>query len=152
MVDWLNLVESGYPITGMANSDSHNYGSGTGYPRTYLYVGDDDDLSKMSDKIVIDAIRDQRAVMSQGILAWPEVDGEFRMGNTQQVTINADGTVEVVLQIRAPSWVKVEGAMILESKEAVEGLCPSPEESFEFFSASHLYDLPITFTHGIYGT
>ena len=120
MMDWLNLVESGYPITGMANSDSHNYGSGTGYPRTYLYVGDDDNLSTMTDKVVTDAIREQRAVMSQGILAWPEVQGEVRLGTKQSVKVAEDGTVEVVLQIRAPSWVKVGGVTVLKGKKPVE--------------------------------
>ena len=31
----------------------------------------------------------------------------------------------------------------------ISKLSVSPVESFEFFSASHLYDLPSTFTHGI---
>ena len=45
MVDWLNLLDQGIVLTGMANSDSHNYGSGTGYPRSYLYVGEENPVA-----------------------------------------------------------------------------------------------------------
>ena len=120
MLDWLNLIQAGYPITGMANSDSHNYGSGTGYPRSYMYVGEEDDLSVMKASVVVNAIRKQRVVMSQGILAWPEVNGQVRLGTDDKVPVGEDGTVEITLHIRAPSWIKVTGVSMMKNKIPVQ--------------------------------
>lgn len=151
MVDWLNLVKSGYPITAMANSDSHNYGSGTGYPRSYLHVGEEDDVGALEHGDVVGAITGQQVVLSRGIIAWPEVGGVVHMGSLDPVSVDEAGTVLIELVVRAPSWVSVTEVYVLENGVPlplsfdleVEEVIPYEEGSYTWKSLGQESGVPL---------
>ena len=70
LADWFGMLNRGWPICAIGNSDSHDPGDDAGYPRTYLDVGHSDP-SALTDDAVKAAIRAQKAVISRG--AWLDV-------------------------------------------------------------------------------
>ena len=104
MRDWFGLLGAGLPICAMGNSDSHDYGSKTGYPRTLLHV-ETDDPSAVTDSQVVNAIKGQRASISKGLFALFLVDDAVRMGHADPLTLDAEGSVSFDVVVRGPSWL-----------------------------------------------
>jgi len=121
MADWFGLLNAGWPICGVANSDCHDPADGCGWPRTYLPLGDDP--ATVTDADVIDAIRRQRAIGSRGIWLDLTVDGVFRMGHLDLVDASA-GPVELRVVARTASIANVTrvelygNGLFLESRPA----------------------------------
>lgn len=109
--DWFGLLQAGHIVTAMGNSDSHFWTDKVGYPRTMLRVGTDDP-ALVTDQMVIDAIRAQRAVVSGGLFVTVRSGGEERMGHLEPVDGAAGAELEVTVQ-GAP-WVDAARLEIYE--------------------------------------
>ena len=105
--DWFNLLNLGKSFTGVANSDSHDENN-LGYPRTFVYMGDDDP-ALMNQEDMVDALKAQKATMSNGPFL------EFWI-NDQPIGSridDSDGTVSLKVKIQAPEWVEVNELIII---------------------------------------
>lgn len=129
--DWFGLLQAGHTIAGMGNSDSHDWTDRAGYPRTLLRVGTDDP-AQVTDQMVIDAIRGQRAVVSGGIFVTVRADGVERMGHQEPVDGEEGAALEVTVQ--APPWVDVARLEVYEDGRPLRlgtdedgALVPDPE-------------------------
>jgi hypothetical protein len=104
LADWFGLMGAGLPIAAMGNSDTHQVAEGVGYPRTYVFTGDDD-VTAVDEAALQTAVRAQRTAIAQGCLVTLTVDGVPRMGHADVVDVAAAGRVRVRLQ--APPHVGV---------------------------------------------
>lgn len=102
LADWFGLMMSGLPIAAMGNSDTHSINEGVGYPRTYLFVGDDDP-NAVTEDVIRKTVRAQKTTIAQGCLLTLEADGVLHMGAGDVVDADAD----ITLRLQAPLHVTV---------------------------------------------
>jgi len=107
MRDWFGLLNAGHAICAMGNSDSHDHGSGTGYPRTYLHVGEDDPAN-ISDADVVNAIKQQRASVGKGLFTLFLVEDAVRIGHADPLSLDEEGNVSFDVVVRGPSWLGLD--------------------------------------------
>ncbi len=101
--DWFKLLNLGYRIAGVADSDSHgNTYEEPGYPRTFVQVGKDDPF-ELSDLEVTRAIKGRTGTMTNG----PFVE---LWANGQPIGSEVSGTGEIDVQVRIqkPSWIDAD--------------------------------------------
>lgn len=102
LADWFGLMHAGLPIAAMGNSDTHGKNGGVGYPRTFIFI-DDDDPAAVTEAVLRDTVRRQRTAIGEGCLITLQADGALRMGARELV--DADAALTVRLQ--APPHVTV---------------------------------------------
>jgi hypothetical protein len=95
LADWLGLMNAGLATAAMGNSDSHNVNGPVGYPRTFLFV-DNDDPAVVDEALLKTTIRAQRTAIAEGCFITLLADDALHMGASDVVA--ADATVTVRLQ------------------------------------------------------
>ena len=111
--DWFNMLNNGKRYGGTANSDSH-HGDDIGYPRTYVYVGDDDPATVRYQDVAA-GVRAKRMTMSRGPFL------EFFV-NDQPIGANVvaiGGQVELKVKVSAPRWIDVNRGVIYANGEVL---------------------------------
>ena len=126
MRDWFFLLTSGYKVTALGSSDTHRLRDvKAGFPRTWLRLPTDD-VTRVLDSELGDAIKHQRAIASTGPFATLTVDGA-KIG--EQVT-NPTGTVIIEATVDAPAWIDVDkirlyvNGKLVEERSVAPGLRP----------------------------
>jgi hypothetical protein len=97
LADWFGLMGSGLPVAAMGNSDTHRVDEGVGYPRTFLFTGDDD-VTTLDESHLQATIRAQHTAVAQGCLLTLTVDGTPRMGHDDLVDVATARRAHVRLQ------------------------------------------------------
>ena len=121
-LDWLALVSGGYKITATGASDSHGDDAYVGEARTFVYVGTGvDDPATIDTEAVNTAIRNQRAVVAQGVFV---TAGVVLPGDTASIPgdiVDMSAATEAVLRIRvqAPPWLPVAALVVYERDEEI---------------------------------
>ncbi len=93
--DWFSLTSRGYRITGMGNSDTHTLSSASGYPRDYLYVGDDG----VTADAIVDAIDNMRVSVSGGLFI---SYADYLPGET--IPVDAGETFTLHTTVQSPTY------------------------------------------------
>jgi hypothetical protein len=104
LADWFGLMGAGLPIAATGNSDTHGINEGVGYPRTFVFTGDDD-ATTLDEAGLQAAIRAQRTAIAQGCLLTLTVDGAPRMGHGD--VVDATAAQRVHARMQAPPHVGV---------------------------------------------
>ena len=112
--DWFNMLNRGKRYGGTANSDSH-HGDDIGYPRTYVYVGDDDDPGRVRASQVAAAVRAKQMIMSRGPFLELFIN-DAPIGSDLDAP---DGEVEVRIRARAARWVDVNRGVLYANGEVL---------------------------------
>lgn len=98
MQDWFSFLAHGKSVAGLGNSDTHNLGSQSGYPRNYLFVGSDAEDS-ITDDVLVEAINAGRVSVSGGLFL------DFTDGTRPGDTVSTNtGVYDANLRIQSPSW------------------------------------------------
>ncbi|MBI5494228.1 MAG: CehA/McbA family metallohydrolase [Deltaproteobacteria bacterium] len=103
MVDWFHLLLTGHHVAALGNSDSHDFNSGSGWPRNYIVVGDDRPDAITRDEVRA-AIRSQRVLVSNGLLVTPRTAGTLRLGRGDPVTASGASVAFEVL-VESAAWL-----------------------------------------------
>jgi len=98
---WFNLINQGYPLTGVGTSDSH-VPSTVGHARSYVRMGADTIEETSLDDLVA-ALKSNRALACSGPFITAFVD-DAAIGDTATVT---GGTVQLDVKVQAPAWMPV---------------------------------------------
>lgn len=133
--DWFALLNQGREVTGLGNSDSHGDElEEAAYPRTYVGVGEDDPR-KVDDLAVVQAIRDHKALITNGPFVELFINDE-PIGSRLR---DEDGQVFVDVKIQAANWVQVDTLHIIVNGEVIETVPVSLAEGrFEHGTALQL--------------
>ena len=103
--DWFFLLSSGTRVSALGSSDTHRLRDvKAGFPRTWLRLPTDN-VTRLLDTDLADAIRQQRAVASNGPFALLTVNGAQigdLVGTQGATTVTVDATVD------APAWIDVD--------------------------------------------
>ncbi len=111
--DWFALLNLGKRVTALGNSDTHGkYTIEAGCPRNYVMVGEDDPAS-LDEQAVADAVRAGKVVASYGpfVRAWINAP-ENGIGSE---LVDMDGSVELSVEVQAPSWVPVDRVEVYQN-------------------------------------
>ncbi len=114
--DWFNLLNQGYRIAGLGNSDSHDdHEEEPGFPRSYVFVGNDDPAF-VDELAVVRGLQSQRAIVTNGPFVELFVNGQ-PIGSDVKDT---DGTVEVRVKVQAAPWVDVSRGTLILNGQIIE--------------------------------
>jgi hypothetical protein len=128
--DWYALLNKGLIYTATGNSDSHNSLDEPAYPRTYTPVSDDR-VGAISEIDVVNAIKNQRAMVTNGPFIRVSVSGRAchnQKGDDLQKTACGMGevastmgaSVKVDVSVDVAPWIKIDTVRILRGGEVAE--------------------------------
>ncbi len=119
--DWFTTLNLGYRITALGNSDTHGTTSTeAGCPRNYVLTGIDDPQF-LEAQAVADAVKEHRVVASYGPFLRMWIDGAD-IGSE----IEADGAIEIEIEVQAPTWVDVDRVELYENGTLIREFVVEP--------------------------
>ena len=126
---WMTMLDRGKSPTGMGASDSHHLlGDEPGYARTYVWVGDGNDVpgGYTRDEVVA-GIRAHHAIATTGPFITMNV-GDKMIGDQ----VSMSGPVSVAIAVKAPSWAPVDHLRVYSNGGAIvaDVAIPAPGTSF----------------------
>ncbi|MDP6933540.1 MAG: CehA/McbA family metallohydrolase, partial [Myxococcota bacterium] len=124
--DWFTLLNLGYPITALGNSDTHGKTSTeSGCPRNYVAVSTDDP-EFLDDEAIAEAVRQGRVIATYGPFLRFYVDDE---ANGPGTTLEESGEVTFDIEVQSPTWFDVERVELYRNGTLIEEWSvPSPNE------------------------
>lgn len=109
--DWFTLLNLGYRITALANSDTHDMTTTeAGCPRNYVMSGTDSPAF-INDQDIADAVKDHRVIASFG----PFVQLQLEDAIIGDELVSAAETLTARVEVRAPSWMDIDGVELYEN-------------------------------------
>jgi hypothetical protein len=98
MRDWHSLLRHGKRITGTGTSDTHSLGAPSGFPRSYLFVGEEDE-DQITDQVLVDALNAGRVSVSGNLFI------DFTDGTIPGDEVSITGSEYTAnLRIQSPEW------------------------------------------------
>lgn len=115
--DWFTLLNLGYRITALGNSDTHSKTkTEAGCPRNYVAIGTDDP-AEISPADVAEAVREGRVVASYGPFIRFGID---TWENGPGTTVEADGEITLNIEVQSPSWFEVDRVELYENGTLIQ--------------------------------
>lgn len=113
MLNWLQLLNQGFRIYGVVNTDSHYNWHGSGWLRNWVQ-SPTDDPSRINPLEMVHASEQGRLIMSNG----PYIEATFSGDNDQTAVsgqeLNAtDGHVTVNVKVQCPNWFDIDTVFLL---------------------------------------
>ena len=128
MFNWMQLLNRGYRIPGVVNTDAHYNFHGSGWLRNYV-ASSTDDPSKISVSEMVKNSEQGNIVMTTGpYLEVVGVSGDQSAISGQDLRA-ADGKVTLRIRVQCPNWIDVNRVQVF-----VNG---RPSESHDFRRRTH---------------
>ncbi len=106
--EWFNLLNKGFRVTGVGNTDSHTLlKMPNGWPRNYIASTTDDPAAIQVAEITRNVIA-HRVSVSRGLFVNLTVN-DHPIGSE---LVAADGNVELAIEVLAPSWIKADKVFV----------------------------------------
>jgi len=113
--DWFSLLNLGFKLTAMANSDTHSWTTTeAGCPRNYV-MSDTDQPAFIEPQKVADAVRDHQVIATYGpfVRLWVNDQG---IGST---VVPSDPNVNVTVDVQAPTWMDIDRVELYQNGELI---------------------------------
>lgn len=108
--DWFALLNLGFKITALGNSDTHGTTSvESGCPRNYVMSSTDDPML-IDDQEIADAVKDHRVVASYG----PFIEFTANGDPIGSEVVTTD-PIQLKIEVSAPTWIPVERVELYEN-------------------------------------
>ncbi|MSP59341.1 MAG: hypothetical protein EXR72_03190 [Myxococcales bacterium] len=104
MRDFFGLLNLGKTLAALGNSDTHGRNDGSGWPRSFVFVGTDDPRAAKEGDIVA-AIKAQKVTVSNGLFVTTTLNGQPRMGRGEVVALAGAASASLGVKVQAPSWI-----------------------------------------------
>jgi hypothetical protein len=126
--DWFGLLNRGLSITPVGSSDSHDVArSFIGQGRTYIRSSSEDP-GKIDVNEAVENFVAGRVLVSAGLLADIEVDGQYGPGDL--VSVKSGRPVSVTVRVLGPSWVTAEAvALYANGRKIREAQIPDGKQA-----------------------
>lgn len=143
MLNWLQLLNQGFRIYGVVNTDAHYNFHGSGWLRNWIQCGTDDP-AKIDSTEMMQAAKQGRLVMSNG----PYLEATFHADGKRAVSgqdLEAPaGKVKIDVRVQCANWLDVDQVFLL-----VNGR-PSSEFTFTRAANPEMFaDGVVKFEHSI---
>lgn len=147
-LNWLQLLNQGYRVWGVVNTDAHSNFHGSGGLRNWL-KSDTDDPSLIRIDQMRDAARNGRSVMSTG----PFLEASFQeTGSLEPPVISgsdltaASGRVTGRVRVQCPNWISVDFVAVLVNGRRRDDLTFTRDQQPELFGADSVqFDRTLNF-------
>jgi hypothetical protein len=134
--DWFGLLDRGYRVTAVAGSDSHSVDEIVGQARTYV-ASSSDDPRKLDIEQFCASFLEGRALVSLGLLARIEVDGQYRAGDLARP---AGDKLSVKVRVEGPSWTRADRVALFVNGREVKK--EKIEESSAVLKLERVWEIP----------
>ena len=135
MLNWLQLLNQGYRIYGVVNTDAHYNYHGSGWLRNWIQCSTDDPA--MIDPMeMVHASKQGRLVMSNGPyleVKFAELDGGEAVVSGQDLVAKS-GKVTVHVRVQCPNWFDVDTVFILINGKVAEKLRFTRSQNADMFN------------------
>lgn len=135
-LNWLQLLNQGFRIYGVVNTDSHYNYHGSGGLRIWLRAGTDDPAEIGADEMR-DAARNGNIIMSNG----PYLEASFRETGSDarpvisgQDLIAASKKVTARIKVQCPNWFDIDTVIVLVNGRRHDHLTFTRESHPDLFS------------------
>lgn len=146
--NWLQLLNLGYRVTGVVNTDAHYNWHGSGWLRNWV-KSSTDDPAKATVAEMIESLEQGHVVMSNG----PFMEVTARAGTQAAIPgedlAAVDGKATVRVVVRCPNWIEVNRVQLFLNGRAVESLNVTARKNRELFSEGpevfdHTFEVELT--------
>ena len=121
ILNWIQLLNLGYRIPGVVNTDAHWNYYGSGWLRNYIRV-DNDNPAEASLNEVCAALERGEVVMSNGpFLEVKATSGQAVAGPGQNLAAMGD-RLELAVRVQCPNWIDVNRVQVLINGRADDRL------------------------------
>lgn len=133
MLNWLQLLNQGFRIYGVVNTDAHYNYHGSGWLRNWVQSSTDDPAKINSDEMVV-ASEEGRLIMSNG----PYLEATFSAGRETAVSGQSlsakSGTVKANIKVQCANWLDIDTVFVLVNGRQLPELTFTRDENPEAFS------------------
>lgn len=130
--DWFSLLNRGVLITGVGNSDAHNYpGHLPGYPRNYVH-SETDDPGKINPYRIVDALKRRASTTSLGPFIRLTANDGAPVGS---IITDTDGSVVLHVKVQAAPWIPVEKVEVVANGQVLKTYSVSATSEATRFTA-----------------
>lgn len=140
MFNWMQLLNQGYRIPGVVNTDAHYNFHGSGFLRNYL-KSNSDDPAKVETLDMVHAAEQGHVVMSNGPFLEVKLrGGEAGKGSTASEAIPGDdvaipgGKATLQVRVQCPNWFDIDRVQVFLNGRPVESLNFTRKQAAERFS------------------
>ncbi len=135
MFNWLQLLNQGYRIPGVVNTDAHDNFHGTGWLRNWIQ-SPTDDAAAVKPLDVVHAANQGRLIMSNGPFLEVKLN---EAGQTNAITAGQDlvvssGKVQLHVRVQTPNWFDIDHVFVLVNGKLDESLNFSRDKHPERFA------------------
>jgi hypothetical protein len=114
--NWLQLLNLGYRIPGVVNTDAHYNFHGSGWLRNYLQ-SPNDDPARIAVADMIQAAESGHVIMTNGpyleVSARSHADGQERTATAGDHLATADGRVQLRIRVQCANWLDIDRVYLL---------------------------------------
>ncbi len=122
--DWYRLLNRGILMTGVANTDAHQYPKELpAYPRNYVLSGSDN-LWEIDVTEVVTAVK-KHAVTSSG---GPFIRFTGNGAPVGSLVTAQDATVSLSIQVQSPNWIPLERVEVISNGQLIQSYSVAPPE------------------------
>ena len=135
MLNWLQLLNQGYRIFGVVNTDAHYNYHGSGWLRNWIQSGTD--APAMIDPMgMVHASEQGRLVMSNGPyleVTYQSADGGESIVSGQDLVAKS-GKVSAHVRVQCPNWFDVDTVVVIINGKVEEKLRFTRDQNADMFS------------------
>lgn len=118
LFNWLQLLNQGYRIVGVAASDAHYTNHGTGWIRNYVKCSTED-LTKIDPMEMVREYEQGHVVMSTG----PFLETSLRIGDKELLpgdsAVLGDAKAVLTVKVQCPNWFDINRVQVLVNGRAL---------------------------------
>lgn len=130
---WLQLLNQGYRIPGVVNTDAHYNFHGSGWIRNWVQCSTDDP-AKIDHMEIVHASEEGRIVMSNGpFLKMEAANSKGIIADVGQDLESGGAPVVVNISVQCPNWHRVNKVFLLKNGRPSEELTFTKESNSELF-------------------
>ncbi len=118
MLNWLQLLNQGYRIYGVVNTDAHYNYHGSGWLRNWIQSSTDDP-AKINPMEMVHASEQGRLVMSNGPYLEATVEAGGKSVVSGQGLAVKGGKVQVRVRVQCPNWFDIDTVFLLINGKVV---------------------------------
>ena len=123
MLNWLQLLNQGFRIYGVVNTDAHYNYHGSGWLRNWIQSSTDDP-AKIDPMEMVHAAEQGRLIMSNG----PYLEATFNAAGGNETVVSGqdlvarNGRVMAHVRVQCPNWIDVDTVFVLVNGKVAKEL------------------------------
>lgn len=137
ILTWLQMLNLGYRVPGVANTDAHYAFHGSGWLRNYV-ASPTDDPAAIAVADVVRACERGRIVMTNGpflgVRVATEAAGVAGEAGPGDAVADADGSVRLTIRVQCPNWFDVDRVQVFVNGRAEPALNFTRRDQATLFS------------------